>query len=211
MRTDIEPESAATARPTAARVADVLRQTVRSGGRCPLYGVVDGARALMLAYEASAFHEYGIRPLFDGVLADQLGDVAPYLVPIQPHSGYLERWAGRWGDNAGILLVTRAEPDPLWDHLRSLFLAEDEEGQEFFFRFYDPRVLRAYLPTCTAAETEEFFGPIRCIYVEADPPTAVLECAPSAHGVRITPHPLLPLEEEGLGKAGEPGEGQRSS
>ncbi len=36
----------------------------------------------------------------------------------------------------------------------------DTRGRILVFRFYDPRVLRAYLPTCTAEEIAQFFGPI---------------------------------------------------
>ena len=35
-----------------------------------------------------------------------------------------------------------------------------EEGQELYFRYYDPRVLRTYLPTCTPDELEQVFGPV---------------------------------------------------
>jgi len=38
------------------------------------------------------------------------------------------------------------------------------------FRYYDPRVLRIYLPTCNAGELSTIFGPITGYIVEdADP------------------------------------------
>ena len=42
-----------------------------------------------------------------------------------------------------------------------------EDGRELYFRFYDPRVLRIFLPTCNAAETATFFGPVGQFLVEA--------------------------------------------
>src|SRR5439155_1286760 len=40
------------------------------------------------------------------------------------------------------------------------------------FRFYDPRVLRIYLPTCNAAEQQFVFGPVlRFLCEEAEPST----------------------------------------
>ena len=34
------------------------------------------------------------------------------------------------------------------------------------FRYYDPRVLRAYLPTCNSEELRTVFGPIECFRTE---------------------------------------------
>lgn len=34
------------------------------------------------------------------------------------------------------------------------------------FRFYDPRVLRLYLPTCTSTELEQVFGPVGTFFTE---------------------------------------------
>jgi len=42
-----------------------------------------------------------------------------------------------------------------------------EEGKFLVFSYYDPRILRRYLPTCTPAEMERFFGPISAIVAEA--------------------------------------------
>ena len=36
----------------------------------------------------------------------------------------------------------------------------DEDGRVLMFRFYDPRVLRPYLQTCTKQEARAMFGPI---------------------------------------------------
>jgi hypothetical protein len=155
-----------------------------------LYGVVDGARSGQLVTEALVKHPQPLRSLFEGPSADDLRDVAPYLVEVDPDGLYLDRWAQRWGTHSGILLVTTAQPDALRGHLRGLFAAKDEQGQEFFFRFYDPRVLRVYLPTCTPAEAAEFFGPVRQILVEDAKPDGVLLCTPSRAGVQIQRMPV---------------------
>jgi hypothetical protein len=42
-----------------------------------------------------------------------------------------------------------------------------------YFRFYDPRVLRSFLPTCTEPECAEFFGPIGRFVMEAEQPGAL--------------------------------------
>jgi len=131
-----------------------------------LFGIVDGAQDLELAYEAKCLYGQEITSLFAGDMAAAAADVAPYLVPIDPASGYLENWAQRWGKNAGILLTTTAELARLQAHLREIFVVQDEQGQQFFFRYYDPRVLRVYLPTCNADETSFVFGTVRRYFCE---------------------------------------------
>ena len=42
------------------------------------------------------------------------------------------------------------------------------------FRWYDPRVLRVYLPTCTVGELREVFGPARAFLVEDVDPGVLL-------------------------------------
>jgi hypothetical protein len=43
------------------------------------------------------------------------------------------------------------------------------------FRYYDPRVLRAYLPTCSIGELRTVFGPIECFWMEDKSPGTALE------------------------------------
>ena len=43
----------------------------------------------------------------------------------------------------------------------------DPQGRTLLFRYYDPRVLRTYLPTCRADELEQIFGPIDALVAEA--------------------------------------------
>ena len=99
---------------------------------------------------------------------EALRSVAPYLVSISPTSDFLDRWAARFGTNSGILMLSTASTDALHAHLRRTFVVADEEGQEYFFRYYDPRVLRPFMPTCTSTQLEEFFGPVREFAVESD-------------------------------------------
>ncbi len=160
---------------TASTIVTALRENLRTTGGKRLYGVVDAAQCVDLAYEANILYGREIRNLFLPEVQKQLWDVAPYLVPIDPDSGYLSNWARRWGSNAGILLVSGDDENALCAHLRTIFVVEDEEGQEYFFRFYDPRVLRTFLPTCSPEQLEELFGPIEKFIVEDDQDEAMLQ------------------------------------
>ncbi len=158
-----------------------------------LYGVVDAAKDKELAFAAPRRYGQTIHWLFAEGSGAHMLDVAPYLVPIvyrskYPYDGseYLDIWAQRLGKSAGILLITPADPESLLSHLRELFRVTDETDHRFFFRFYDPRVLRVYLPTCTPAEASEFFGPIRQMLVESEQSGRMLSYRPDRSGVEVT-------------------------
>jgi hypothetical protein len=128
--------------------------------------------------------------LFEGEAAAALAEVAPYVCPVELSGEFLDIWGERWGGNHGVLLASTADLQSLQKHLRSIFVVEDETGQEFFFRYYDPRVLRAYLPTCTAEEVREFFGPITSWCIEGEDPAVALVLEAGSEGVVQTEIPL---------------------
>src|SRR5436305_10083170 len=59
-----------------------------------------------------------------------------------------------------MLVETNETHDDLKKHFRKFLLVKTEDGKELYFRFYDPRVLRIFLPTCDVAQLKEFFGPV---------------------------------------------------
>lgn len=146
-----------------------------------LYAVVDGAQNLDLAFAAKRAG-YDPISLFVGERAAQLGQVAPYFFPVPRGAPYFEEWTAALGSHAGVLVDSPADPRVLFTHLRSVFVVQDETGQEYFFRYYDPRVLRKYLPTCTEAELVEFFGPARAWICEDEAATGYLAFTRTAAG-----------------------------
>jgi hypothetical protein len=42
----------------------------------------------------------------------------------------------------------------------------DEEARSLIFRFYDPRVLNKFLPTCDAEQLKKFFGDVDTFFAE---------------------------------------------
>jgi hypothetical protein len=140
-----------------------------------LYAVVDAAKDYRLAVASRDLLGEPLRPLFANA-PGHMDRVGPYLARIQGtgrYREYLTLWANRMGDNAGIFLATCAWPQATLSHLRTIFKVYDEAGAMFYFRYYDPRVIRAYLPTCTARECRTFFGPIRSIFVEGEEPATM--------------------------------------
>lgn len=135
-----------------------------------LYAVVDAVKDYRLAVASRDMLGEPLRPLFKKA-PRHMERVGPYLARIQcttRYPEYMKLWSERLWDNAGFFFLTNAWPQAVRSHLRMLFKVRDEQGNKFYFRFYDPRVMRAYLPTCTAKECRTFFGPIRSILVEGE-------------------------------------------
>lgn len=133
-----------------------------------LYAVVDAAKDYRLAVASRDILGEPLRPLFSNA-PQHMERVGPYLARISctpRYPEYMQLWADRMGDNAGIFIYSSAWPRPVRAQLQKNFKVYDENKNMFYFRFYDPRVLRTYLPTCTLKECKEFFGPLRSIFAD---------------------------------------------
>lgn len=145
----------------------ILLSALRQEPPHKLYALIDGAQAFELAFSARLMgHE--LYTIFSGDLAEPLAHVGPCLAVIGEPSAFVQKWLEHLGSHAGVLFESAAHFEAVYAHLRSVFVATDEEGQEYFFRFYDPRVLRTFLPTCREDELREFFGPVERWIVETE-------------------------------------------
>jgi hypothetical protein len=70
------------------------------------------------------------------------------------------------GEHWGILVSapSHVTTRQLRLHFKKLLWVHDEQGRKLNFRFYDPRVLSIFLPTCTQEERNIFFGPAEELY-----------------------------------------------
>ena len=132
------------------------------------YAILDCAGAPDLTMKL-----YEMRPphycLFTGELEPDMIAVAPYLVRLQPRTPFAE-WALRecWGKNCAIFMHSLKTLEDMRTHFRSLVTVYDEKGDPLMFRYYDPRVLRRYLPTCNAGELKIFFGETDAFFAESE-------------------------------------------
>jgi len=124
--------------------------------------------------------------------------VAPYLVRLGPRTDVFDwLWNDGWGNSWGIFVWSVATIDQLRAHFRKLTRVRTEDGKVLLFRFYDPRVLSIFLPTCEPAQIEEMFGPVMSFFVEAQHGASIVNYTRSAGGSlrrRLLPlsAPLVP-------------------
>lgn len=150
-------------------------------GYTKVFTIADGAQDKRLYGAADASRQdrcclYSVERRWGGQdLPWQLLMTAPYLVELDPEeefTRYVLRngWDHHWGiffrADSGIQKVRR--------HFRDLLTVRDDKGRKLMFRYYDPRVLRAYLPTCLPSELRQVFGPVEVFIVPGDDPETAL-------------------------------------
>lgn len=130
--------------------------------------------------------------LYAGDLPWQLEIVAPYLVELDQDDD-LTRFilTKGWGKSWGIFLRTEAGIKTLRKHLRGFLRVQDPRGKYMLFRYYDPRVLRAYLPTCLPSELRTVFGPINCFLLESENTEQLVEFRFDGKGLVSKPRTLI--------------------
>lgn len=144
------------------------------GKRGDLYVVLDGARddaihALTRADDGPWMY------LEDGIAEASYQVCAPRVIALEHRGANVtaKLIAAGWGRSWGIFVRTEHEFLTLRRHLRALSNVRLPNGRIAQFRFYDPRVLRGYLPTCTSDELALVFGPIREFVLESEDPNIV--------------------------------------
>jgi len=141
-----------------------------------VYAVLDGASAEQLPQQIGR-HAVASACLLPGELDPGLAQVAPYLVALDAQSPFTDWVIGEgWGRHWGIFAVSGAGLRTLRRHFRSLLTVYDPDNLPLFFRYYDPRVLRVYLPTCTSEELDVVFGPVHRYLMEAEDGARLLRC-----------------------------------
>ncbi len=114
--------------------------------------------------------------LYLGTGEEYLSSVAPYLFPFQADSEFGKWFLEKgWGNSWGMFIDTNVLMEDLQKHFRKYLMVKTEDGREMYFRFYDPRVLRKFLPSCDENKLKAFFGPVKIFGMESDDPEFALE------------------------------------
>jgi hypothetical protein len=133
-----------------------------------LYCILDGASVPdlpMRLYETNTPNYC----LFRGEMEPDEMYAAPYVAILLPGSSFSE-WvlSESSGKHWGIFAHCRYSLKEMRRHCRALVNVYDEKGNPLIFRYYDPRVLRKFLPTCTDEEIVTLFGKIETLFAETE-------------------------------------------
>ena len=111
------------------------------------YVVLDAAKDATFL-EDSAYADVYAESLYAGAKGAAYADVAPHLCALAPGGVLWKYVCHGWGASRSILFQTRDDFVQMRKHLRQFLLVSDPAGKKMNFRFYDPRVLRAFLRVC---------------------------------------------------------------
>jgi hypothetical protein len=187
---------------TGSKTTRVMEQLWRPSPRDDppeVYALLDGARNPRVHREVEG-SRLSYVCLFSGVLAPELVETAPYLVHLSARGAFTPRLFDlAWGQSWGIFARSRSNLEDLRRHFRRLLLVRDERGRQLYFRYYDPRVLRVYLPTCTPEELKTYFGPVESFLVEERDPDVLVTYSrhPNGHLNRVWTELAKPLDAGG--------------
>jgi uncharacterized protein DUF4123/FHA domain-containing protein len=155
--------------PRQLRLQDLLAKEFQ-----PLYALLDASRepsVLKVILESKEEHQ----SLYEGPQGAQLAHFAPYLVRVPQKSSLLDTLVQQaWSKSWGIFVTSDTPLKDLRTHFRHFLTVKLPDGQQVYFRYYDPRVLRLFLPTCLPEETKQFFGPVKHFLMEAEDPKLAL-------------------------------------
>ena len=198
------------------RVLPLLRRDLQ-----PLFAILDAARDIRIL-AMLVHHQAECQSLYEGAQGAELAHVAPYLVKLPPDSTLLEALVKEgWGKSWGVYLTSASDFHEIRRHLRHFLEVKLPDGEQVYFRFYDPRVMRVFLPTCIAPEVDQFFGPIKRYVMEGEEFNELWEfttlgrgaekrvlslAQPARHDVRTTSAPGTP-EPQHIESAGAEGQG----
>jgi hypothetical protein len=152
-----------------------------------VYAVLDGASIEQLP-QLLWEHEPENICLYRGELEPDMAAVAPYLVKLEYEHSFTKLVCEQgWGNHWGIFAITPAEVNirDMRKHFRRFLMVYDPDGKLMYFRYYDPRVLRIYLPTCNAEEINYVFGPINSYLLEDEDSSILLRFTSDGEKLRV--------------------------
>ena len=141
-------------------IVQAVRHQLFSQNDTKVFAVLDGASIPDLRLTLHRSHPEHVC-LYRGELTDDMAEVAPYLAQLE-EDGEFTNWllTQGWGEHWGVFALAAGDLHEMRQHFRRFLTVYGPENKPLLFRYYDPRVLRIYLPTCNSEELATVFGPV---------------------------------------------------
>lgn len=146
---------------------DELRSICRDSKK-NLYAILDACDEPRVPAKV---HELGTDKavsLYRGTAQQDYWAIAPYLAIVNED---LLNWIveSLWDDPWGIFTVSELSLQEVRKHFRRFLMVEDPDGNDLYFRLYDPRVFTSVIPSLTKPQTEDLFGGIDSVTCQLQP------------------------------------------
>lgn len=132
-------------------------------------------------------------PLLKGTKDDSIKNAGPFIVQFNEEQKPVHEDLKEFGNY--VLLSSKSPIDQLANHFRE-FIYQTVKEQEFFFRFWDPRVLQKFFPTCSLKQLDQFFRSVKIFLMKES-------ANENAIGYFLSTEGKLNMEKSDLTKMGE--------
>jgi len=131
------------------------------------YAILDAAKVVNFVemLEASGLEH---RCLFKGESAEEMRDVAPYVVRLEEDVDFTRNLFSHdpgqevpwfmWEREPGIYVRSRGSLEEMWRHFRKFTKVQDEDGKWYYFRFWEGEYTLSAFDIFNGAEIATFFG-----------------------------------------------------
>lgn len=115
------------------------------------YAILDGAQAPYILTGLLEASGLTYQSLFQGKTQQELEEYAPYLVELTPGNSFCAKLftpvkaMGLWERELGVFVQSRVGFQQLRTHLRKFTRVQDQQGGWYYFRYWDPAIMREYL------------------------------------------------------------------
>jgi len=124
-----------------------------------LYAILDACNVALAPKKVMELGEQRGISLYRGTAEEEFWDVAPYLLQVDSEVlDWLKTSSEK--DGWGIFVASPSGLESLRQHFRHFLRVHSPKGKIWLFRFYDPRVLKLFLPASTGEELRTFYGPV---------------------------------------------------
>ena len=156
-----------------------------------LFAVLDCAVDPRLYDHAARLEPQMSRCLFQGRLHPAVKQVSPHLVELTPDDPLTRLWrAEGWGAHWGVWISSGASLHQVWRRLRHFTQATLPSGEgPLLFRFWDPRVLRSFLPLVEPDQIGDWFEDLDAYLVEAPDGVGALQFELRGGALTSSPQP----------------------
>lgn len=143
-----------------------MTQMDAEGREPPFYMLLDASRdPSIFPLMQNSFDDY--RCLFLGKLSKAMQEVSPYLVRLTHESPTTDHIISKaWGKPWAIFMTSKLDLDSLRRHFRKFLMVKTSQHKTLFFRFFDPRIMRSFLPVCNDKEVKQILDPIQNMFLE---------------------------------------------
>lgn len=178
-----------------------LRDLIVTHPRAKLYAIADAASLPGLLEPMYAQGRRYFACLLPGEISADVAHVAPYLISLQGAPALVDWLDARLALPWGYVAEANADLRALHLHLRRFSETRGPNGEEWLFRFWDPRVLRTMPDILTPPQMEEFMAGIARIYLPGTGAGRAARMDWDAEAKRLRFTDTLAAQEKGIAHA----------